>query len=132
MVRFGAGEKSRGIPIHVLANKPGDQLSSLIIILRKSPYSVRMQENVLAGCDVTSKIGTKSFKMNNNPEKFLEDFEIEEPSDADFKKAEHYLVNVIQQNSNCMTLEELRYEIYRVQRKVFLNRRQPLTRFMNT
>ena len=91
-----------------------------------------MQENVLAGCDVTSKIGTKSSTMKNNPEKFLEDFENEEPSDADFKKAGHYLVNVIQQNSNCMRLDELIHEMYRVQRNVFLNRRQPLTRFMET
>ena len=33
--------------------------------------------------------------MNINPERFLEDFRIGEPSDAAFKNAEHHLVNVI-------------------------------------
>ena len=47
-VRFGTGEKTRDIPIHVLANKLGNHLSSSIIL----------KTHVLTGCDVTSKIGT--------------------------------------------------------------------------
>ena len=49
------------------------------------------------GCDVTSKIGTKSSPMKNNPERFLEDFGTGEHSDAAFKSTEHYFVNVINQ-----------------------------------
>ena len=106
-VRFGAGEKTRDIPIHVLANKLGDHLSSLIIL----------KTNVLTGCDVTSEIGTKFSTIKNNPERFLEDFKIGEPSDAAFKSAEHYLVNVIQPSSNCRTFDELRYDMYCTQEK---------------
>lgn len=84
-VRFGAGEKTRNIPIHVLANKLGDHLSSLFIL----------KIHVFTGSDVTSKIGRKRSEMNINPERFLEDFRIGEPSDAAFKNAEHHLVNVI-------------------------------------
>ena len=54
----------------------------------------------------------------NNPERFLEKFGIGEQSDAAFKSAEHYLVNVIQPNSNYRTFDELRYEMYRTQKKV--------------
>ena len=54
----------------------------------------------------------------NNPERFLEEFGIGEQSDAAFKSAEHYLVNVIQPNSNYRTFDELRYEMYRTQKKV--------------
>ena len=121
-VRFGAGEKTSDIPIHVLANKLGDHLSSLIIL----------KTHVLTECDVTSRIGTKSSAMKNNPERFLEDFGIGEPSDAAFKSAEHFLVNVIQPSSNCRTFDELRCEMYCTQKKVFLNCHQPLTHFMDT
>ena len=34
--------------------------------------------------------------MRSNPERFLEVFAIAKPSDAAFKSAEHYLINVIQ------------------------------------
>ena len=121
-VRFGVGEKNMGIPIHVLANKLGDQLSSLIIL----------KTHLVTGCDEASKIRTKPSTMKNNPEIFLEDFGIGEPSDVAFKSAEYYFVNVIQSSSNCRTFEELRYEMYRTQKKVFLNCHQPLTRFMDT
>ena len=85
-VRFGAGEKTKDIPIHALTNKLGDHLSSLIIL----------KTHMLTGCDGTSKIRTNSSAIKNNPERFLEDFRIGEPSDAAFKSAENYLVNVIQ------------------------------------
>ena len=121
-VRFGAGEKNKDIPIQVLANKLGDHLSSLIIL----------KTHVLTRCDVSSKIETKSSAIKNNPERFFEDFRIGEPSDAVFKSAEHYLVNVIQWSSNCSTFGELRYEMCCTQKKVFLNCHQPLTHFMDT
>ena len=85
-VRFGAGEKNMGIPIHVLANQLEDHLSSLIIL----------KTHLVTGCDVASKIGTKPSAMKNNPEIFLEDFGIGEPSDVAFKSAEYYFINVIQ------------------------------------
>ena len=85
LVRFGAGEKPRDIPIHVLANKLEDHLL----------YPIILKTHALTGCDVTSKIETKSSAMKNNLERFLEDFGIVESSDAAFKSAEHYLVNVI-------------------------------------
>ena len=106
-VRFGAGEKTRNIPIHILADKLGDYLSSSIIL----------KTHVFTRCDVTSKIGTKSSAMKSNPERFLQAFGVGEPSDIAFKSAERYLVNVIQPRSNCMTFDELRYEMYCTQNK---------------
>ena len=106
-VRFGAGEKTRNIPIHVLADKLGDHLSSSNIL----------KTHVLTGCDVTSKIETKSSAMKVNPERFLQAFAVGEPSDIAFKKAEYYLVYVIQPISSCMTFDELKYETYRTQNK---------------
>ena len=93
--------------IHILTNKLGDHLSSSIIL----------KTHVLTECNVTSKIETKSSEMNSDPERFLEDFEIEEPSDAAFKSAKNYLVNVIQPSLNCRTFDELRYETYLTHKK---------------
>ena len=106
-VRFGAREKIRNILIHILTDKLGDQLSSSSIL----------KTHVLSGCDVTSRIGTKSSAMKINPERFLQAFGVGEPSDIAFKSAERYLVNVIQPSSNCMTFDELRYEMYRTHNK---------------
>ena len=69
-VRFGAGEKTRNIPIHVLADKMGNHLSS----------SILLKTHALTGCNVTSKIGTKSSAMKVNPEIFLQAFGVGEPS----------------------------------------------------
>ena len=74
-VRFGAGEKTRNIRIHILVDKLGDHLSSSIIL----------KTHVLTGCDVTSKIGTKSSAMKINPERFLQAFGVGEPFDIAFK-----------------------------------------------
>ena len=72
---------------------------------------------MLTGCDVTSKIGTKSSAMKVNPERFLQAFGVGEPSDIAFKNAERYLVYVIQPSLGWMTFDELRYEMYRMQSK---------------
>ena len=72
---------------------------------------------MITGCHGTSKIGTKSSAIKNNPERFLEDFRIGEPFNTAFKSVEHYLVNVIQPSSNIRTFDELRYEMYRTQEK---------------
>ena len=105
--RFGTGERTRDIPIHLLAAKLGENLSSSIIL----------KAHVVTGCDVTSKIDTKSSALKKNPERFLHDFGIGEPSDAAFGHAEQYLVNVLQENSQCKTFDELRYKMYRTQNK---------------
>ena len=79
--------------------------------------SIILKAHVVTGCDVTSKIGTKSSALKKNPERFLHDFGIGEPSDAVFGHAEQYLVNVLQVNSQCKTFDELRYKMYRTQNK---------------
>ena len=43
-IRFGTGDRIRNIPIHMLADKLGEHLSSSIIL----------KAHVLTGCDVTS------------------------------------------------------------------------------
>ena len=104
-VRFGAGEKTRNVPIHILADKLGDHLSSSIIL----------KTHVFTGCDITSKIGTKSSAMKINPERFLQVFGVGELSDIAFKSAERYLVNVIQPSSNCMTLHYMKCIVHKTE-----------------
>lgn len=101
--RFEAGEKTTGIPIHILRNKVGDHLSSSII-----------KTYVLPGCDVTSKTITKSSAMKNNQESFLDDFGIREPFNAAFESRDKFLVNVIWPSSNYKRFDKLRQEKWRL------------------
>ena len=116
--RFEAREKTTGIPIHILRNKVGDHLSSLII-----------KTYVLPGCDVTSKTITKSSAMKNNQESFLDDFGIREPFNAAFESRDKFLVNVIWPSSNYKRFDKLRQEKWRLLTKVYLNCHQHLTHF---
>ena len=60
---------------------------------------------------MTRKVGTKAAALNSEPEQYLESFgEMNEPSLESFKKAEKYLVRVLQKNSKCTNFNELRYE----------------------
>ena len=57
-MRFGTSSNSRHIPLHTLSNMIGPTVSSVIL-----------KANVLSGCDVTSKVGTKCAAINNYAEK---------------------------------------------------------------
>ena len=86
--------KSRHIPVHKLG---------FIFSILKS--------HVLTGCDVTSKVETKTVALSSEPEQYLESFgKMDEPSLESFEKAEKYLARVLQKNSKCANVNGLRYE----------------------
>ena len=58
-IKFGAGEKGRCIPIHILAERLGKNLLSVIV---KAP--------VITGCDVTSSVGTKQAALKGSAERY--------------------------------------------------------------
>ena len=67
--------------------------------------------HVLTGSDVTSTVRTKVATLNSEPEHYLESFGYTNKSSWEpFEKVEKYLVRVLQKNSKCTNLNELRYE----------------------
>ena len=71
---------------------------------------------MLAGCDVTSKIGTKSAALKSEPHVYLKNFGENELLES-FTDAELYHIKVLQSNSTSATFDELRYELYRKKKK---------------
>ena len=62
-VEFGTGERKRHIPLHVLADKLGVELSRVIL-----------KAHILTGDDAISKIGTKHASRSCDPHRYLSDF----------------------------------------------------------
>ena len=100
-IRFGTNDKTRHIPIHNLGEVIGSDMCSVIL-----------KAHILAGCDVTSKIGTKPAASKNRPEKYLKRFGEDETSHSSFQDAENYLVNVLYPTTKCTTFDQLRHELY--------------------
>ena len=71
---------------------------------------------MLTGCDVTSKIGTKSAALKSEPHVYLKNFGENELLES-FTHAELYHIKVLQSNSTSATFDELRYELYRKKKK---------------
>ena len=71
---------------------------------------------MLAGCDVTSKIGTKSAALKSEPHVYLKNFGENELLES-FTDAELYHIKVLQSNSTSATFDELRYELYSKKKK---------------
>ncbi len=83
-VEFGAGERKRHLPLHILAGRLGLRLCRVLV-----------KVHVLTGDDAVSKIGTKHAAIACEPEKYLEQFaESGELSDESSQKVEEYLVRV--------------------------------------
>ena len=92
--------KSRHIPVHKLG-----------FIFSTQRCKVILKSHVLTGCDVTSKVETKTVALSSEPEQYLESFgKMDEPSLESFEKAEKYLARVLQKNSKCANVNGLRYE----------------------
>ena len=97
-LRFGSSNKSRFIPIH-----------SLFSALGVNTCNILLKCHVVSGCDVTSKVATKSAVLKNEPEAFLTHLgEFEYVSEDVSALVEKFLLRVIQKNSNCSTFDELR------------------------
>ena len=75
-----------------------------------------MKVHILTGCDVTSKIGTKSAALKSEPHVYLKNFGENELLES-FTDAELYHLKVLQSKSTSATFAELRYELYRKKKK---------------
>ena len=75
-----------------------------------------MKVHILTGCDVTSKIGTKSAALKSEPHVYLKNFGENELLES-FTDAELYHIKVLHSNSTSATFDELRYELYRKKKK---------------
>ena len=63
-LRGGVGDKTRFIPLHVIAAKVG----------KKPVCEVLPATHALTGCDITSKFGTKAAGIKAQPVLYLQDF----------------------------------------------------------
>ena len=90
-LRFATGQKTRNIPLHVIAQEMG---------LYKRHYTL-LKAYVLT--DYTTKIGTKYAAVNVHPERHLDNFRTSDSTSADYKLAEKYLVQFSQMKIKCKT-----------------------------
>ena len=101
-IKYGVGDHVRFLPMHYLAKKLGPHQCSVI-----------MKAHILTGCDVTSKVGTKSAALQAEPTEFLDTFG--EHNTLEYYEAikdEEYLVKVLKPKSKSKTFNELRFEQY--------------------
>ena len=86
------------IPVHTLWNK-----------LTTNVCDNLLKIHILTGCDVPSKVGTKMMTLKRITDSNLMNFGCKEDRDyIGFKKAEQYLIDVLQTNSKCKSFDELR------------------------
>ena len=105
-LKYGVGPKVRFIPLHILITRRDQNL-----------LDVLLKVHILTGCDVTSKIGTKSAALKSDPHMRLKKIGENELLESSFVDAELYLIKVLQSNSPSTTFVELRYELYRKKKK---------------
>ena len=68
-----------------------------------------LKAHVLSGCDVISKVGTKTAALKSTHEKYLRNLgETSEVTRESFASVESYLVQLLQKSSICVTFNELR------------------------
>lgn len=97
-IEYGTGKSKRFIPVHNLWNK-----------LTTNVRDNLLKVHILTGCDVTSKVGTKMMALKRITDLNLINFGCKENGDfIGFKKAEQYLIDVLQANSKCKSFDELR------------------------
>ena len=69
--------------------------------LAESNCKVLLKAHILTGSNITSKIGTKTTALKNNPDELI-----------NFGEAEKYLINVLYLKENCTTFDKLCYVLY--------------------
>ena len=90
-IKYGTGNNKRYIPLHTYAPNLGETKSNLV-----------MKIHILYGCDVTSKIGTKSAALKRKSDEYLQLFgEKHVDSELAFNNAEKYLVELLSTGSKC-------------------------------
>ena len=106
-VKFGILERQRHTTVYQLTEILGTKKSR---VLHKA--------NILTGCDVTSKIGSKTAAFKACTEKYLYDFG-EQFHDYRLQMAEKYLVKVIEPNIAAKSFDDLRYMTYTTRKTLF-------------
>ena len=101
-VRAGKGETTRFIPLHLLSERLGNELCSVLPVLHS-----------LIGTDITGKIGTKRADLQANPVHYLTSFGRHLPlPEEQVRLAEEFLTKVLKVTSKCKNFMELRSEIF--------------------
>ena len=90
------GIDTRNIPIHLIFNKLGENISRMVL-----------KSYIQTGCGMASKVGTKAAALKASPERFLQGFEEYDVTDTIFHKAEKYLLNVIRFKTKCEIFDAL-------------------------
>ena len=106
-VKFGILERQRHTTVYQLTEILGTKKSR---VLHKA--------NILTGCDVTSKIGSKTAAFKACTEKYLYDFG-EQFHDYRLQMAEEYLVKVLKPNIAAKSFDDLRYLTYTTRKTLF-------------
>jgi hypothetical protein len=102
-LRGGVGDKTRFIPLHVIAATVG-----------KPVCEVLPATHALTGCDITSKFGTKAAGIKAQPVLYLKDFGRAHTDVHDcVQNAEKFLVQVLNRgNHGIETMDRLRFSWY--------------------
>jgi len=102
-LRGGVGDRTRFIPLHVIADKVGRPMCEVLPAM-----------HALTGCDITSKFGTKAAGIKAEPVLYLKDFGRAQTNVQDcVHNAEKYLVQVLKGgNHGIETMDCLRYNMY--------------------
>ena len=102
-VQFGSGERKRHLPLHIVAEKLGQDMCKVLV-----------KVHVLTGDDALSRIGTKHAPFTCELQKYLHSFaESDELSDVSVKIVEEYLVRVwigARRKTSCKTFDRARLE----------------------
>lgn len=106
-IKLGLGDSIRFVPIHILAEKMGQDLCQVLPAV-----------HTLTGCDYTSKVGTKHAALTANPEHYLKDFGKAADLDTMFAMAEEYLTRVLKKGTEFKTSDQLRSFIYHQSKRV--------------
>ena len=79
--------------------------------LGQNQCSAIMKAHILTGCDVTSKLGTKSAALLAEPGDFMDSFgEHKSLQEDEAIKFEEYLVKVFKPKSKSRTFNEIRFK----------------------
>ena len=102
-LRGGVGDKTRFIPLHVIAGKVGKPVCEVLPAI-----------HALTGCDITSKFGTKAAGIKAQPVLYLKDFGRAHTDVQDcVQNAEKFLVQVLNRgNHGIETMDRLRFSWY--------------------
>ena len=108
-IRYGTGDHTRYLPIHIMYGKLGASFCSVLL-----------NAHILTGCDMTSKVGTKESTIKVKPDKFLHAFGSTDEINF-LRQSEEYILQVVPPTARCTTFDELRFENYTGKKASLIN-----------